>query len=248
MAVLPKRRTDGSSRKAPTAPRREARQIGPNIVRAWFDSVINPLLRSLETERELLQKGNWTWRFRPAGLESIRSSRVYIQPEARENLKQFAALNPEAGKAIDLHDARVLPLAEQCRQFHEAVRAEQSLLELYRRTTSPESLSELNVRDMRYLFGAYPEADHLDVLAEYIVNNTGELPPSYGPAPLWNKHKTEFLKLRDHRAIHGHYQSTAAAGEALLKCVNRLVGFLEEKRLQLSLDYDQPYFAGARQA
>jgi hypothetical protein len=248
MAVLPKRRADGSPRKAPAARRREARQIGPNIVRAWFDSVINPLLRSLETERELLQKGNWTWRFRPAGLEGIRSSRVYIQPYAWDNLKQFAVLNPAARKAIDLHDARVLPLAEQCRQFHEAVRAEQSLLDLYRRTTSPESLSELNVRDTHYLFGGYPEADHLDVLAEYIVNNTGELPLSYGPAPLWNKHKAEFLKLRDHPAVQGRCESTAAAGEALLKSVNRLIRLLEEKRLQLSLDYDQPYIVDARQA
>jgi len=36
---------------------------GPRTVRAWFDTVINPLLKGLSDERSHLLKLNWTWQF-----------------------------------------------------------------------------------------------------------------------------------------------------------------------------------------
>ena len=240
MAVARKPRVDEKGRKS--------RQIGPNIVRAWFDSVINPLLRALETERELLQKRNWTWRFRPAGLELIRPARVYVEPEARDNLKQFAALNPDCGRAIDSHDAKVHALLEECTKLHEATVRDESFRALCARVTSAESLSGLNVADLSELFGAYPPEDHLNILAQYVTNNTGELGSYYVSAKLWNRYRTEFLGLRDRPNVRSHYKLTSEAGESLLREVNRLIQLLEEKRLALSLEYDQPYVAVTRPA
>jgi hypothetical protein len=73
-------------------------KVGPQIVRAWFDTVINPLLSWLGREQELLAAKNWTWRFKPAGLEAIRHLSAYV--DARPNWEQFEQLyfqNPEFG-------------------------------------------------------------------------------------------------------------------------------------------------------
>jgi hypothetical protein len=46
----------------------KSKTVGPNVVRAWFDTVLNPLLSELAEERRELLAENWTWRFRPPRL------------------------------------------------------------------------------------------------------------------------------------------------------------------------------------
>jgi len=46
-------------------------RIGPRIVRAWFDAVLNPLLDFVEVELGLLQRRNWTFSFAGRTLELL---------------------------------------------------------------------------------------------------------------------------------------------------------------------------------
>ena len=148
---MPSRKT--SLKKKPPSGNRDA-QIGPRIVRAWFDTVINPLLRALETEQKLLADKDWTWRFRPGGLETIRPANRYIDSEARENLEHFSELKPKIGRALGVHDERVSFLVEQCKKLHQAIKLDDVFRELYFETTSEESLSKLGT-SLTTLFGAY---------------------------------------------------------------------------------------------
>src|SRR5438046_254230 len=50
-------------------------KFGPQIVRSWFDTVVNPIIHSLKSEQELLERKNYTWQFRPGQLEAIRPIR-----------------------------------------------------------------------------------------------------------------------------------------------------------------------------
>jgi hypothetical protein len=83
---------------------RTASRVGPgrNIVRTWFDTVINPILAGLDTEQRLLGKHNWTWQFRPGGLESIRHVVAWVRlgsrADARPNLEQFVSFHSEIKK------------------------------------------------------------------------------------------------------------------------------------------------------
>ena len=61
--------------------RTPAPKPSPKIVRALFDSVINPLVHALPQEYELLEKRNWTWRFRADSLELIRMIPQYINQQ-----------------------------------------------------------------------------------------------------------------------------------------------------------------------
>lgn len=215
-------------------------KIGPRIVRAWFDTVINPLIHSLEGEQELLNEKNWTWRFRPVGLESQRPVRAHIDPEARDNLEQLIEFYPDIKKAVEEHDKKVPLLLEKCKQLHQVIEESRELREIYERGASPESLSEMGLT-LVDLFGAYPQLDHLALLAQYIVNNTGDLPAYYSPARLWNKYRSEFIAILDHPAIRSDREATIKAGDALLRSVERLIRLLKEMRLQLSLEHDVPY-------
>ncbi len=223
---------------------RTASQVGPRIVRAWFDTVINRLLRALRDEQERLQVENLTWRFQPAAFECVQPVRAFIDPEGSENLEQFLALYPDVKQAVEDHDKTVSLLLEECQQLHRAVEESTALHSLYQKVTSPSSLAELGA-DLRDIFGAYPPPHHLSVLAQYIVNKTGDLPSYYSTAPLWNKYKEEFLAILDRSPVRDQHDKTGKTGNALLRSAHHLASELEKIRLELSLKHDVPYVAAS---
>lgn len=217
----------------------QERHIGPNIVRAWFDTVINPMLEGLEIERELLRKKNWTWQFQPGGLESIRRITVYVAPEARPNLDLFFQLNPAVALICKAHDKAVDELSRACSELQTALQSDSRLKILYQQFTSPKSLEKMG-RTLVDLFGAYPQSSHLALLAQYVVNNTAELPDYYYTAPFWNKHRKTFLAILSNPAVRSRSDAVNTAGAGLLRQVDRLILLSKQTRLRLSLEYDVP--------
>jgi hypothetical protein len=219
--------------------------VGPQIVRAWFDTVINPLLSWLGREQELLAAKNWTWRFKPAGLEAVRHLSAYV--DARPNWEQFEQLHPQVGRIAEIHDRKVDALAQECGRFHRALVANAAYLELFSRITSPESLRELG-QDRQDVFGAYPESDWPALIAEYVINGTRELPSYYTTARLWNRHREQLLELLDRQPLRGHREAVTKTGEELRRTTGELSLVLQSIRLELSLTHDVPYVLGGEQA
>ncbi|NOS80355.1 MAG: hypothetical protein HOP32_02085 [Nitrospira sp.] len=224
--------------------KKKRRRVGHHIVRAWFDTVINPLLESFEQNQKLLIEKRWTWRFRPGYLEALQPARSYVEEEAWPNLEQFTDLYPNIRNKIKEHDGKVSVLQDTCGRLFKTVSASQELADLYRRVTSPQALSELGV-SLQHLFGAFTEPDHIAILSEYVVNNTGFLPSYYATSPLWNKHRGEFLAILDKPSIQGEFRKVLEAGEALAELMPRLICELKDVRSDLSLQHDVPPYAAS---
>ncbi len=219
---------------------KKTRQVGPQIVRAWFDTVLNPLIRALEAEQEWLAKMNPTWRFQPSGLEALRHIRAHLDPWAWDNAEQFFEFYPEVKKAALEHDESVNLLTDSCRRLQQVIVESSDLREVYHRTTSADSLATLNTT-LQNLFGSYPEEDHLALLAQHVVNNTGELFGYYTTSTLWNKYKDEFLAILHRPSIRGQHEETFEQIRDLQARTEKLARLLREKRLELSLEHDVPY-------
>ncbi len=216
------------------------RRIGRNIIRAWFDTVINPLISALKMEQELLERKNWTWQFRPGHLEAIRDIKELIDLRAVDNLEQFESYYPKIKKNIDVHDEKKAKLLDQCWNLHSVIANSPALQGKYEEATSPAALSKLG-KTLDELFGAYPQQDHLHLLAQYIVNNTEFLPDYYITASLWNQYRDDFLEVLNDPAIVNYNRETIATGESLLIVVRNLITSLREERESLSLENDVPY-------
>jgi hypothetical protein len=223
--------------------RKPAPKLSPRIVRALFDSVINPLLHALPEEYELLEQRNWTWRFRPGSLELIRVIPAYVDDLTRANLELFVELYPSAQKYFTAHDKGIARLVAACRDCHAETKASKTLREIYGRVTSPSSLVELGIAEISGIFGAYPQENHLDVLAEQVVNDTGSLHAYYPISRLWNRYRDEFIKVRDDPAVHSTYAVVQHAGKEIKETSLPLLTYLKQQRLQLSLKYGEPYAA-----
>lgn len=227
---------------------RTKKKAGRDIVRAWFDTVINPSLAGLRIEREYLEKRNWTWRFQSGRLESIRPIQSLTGFMSVDNLELFSEFYPEIKSTMDEHDDKVNDLLIACENLHRILADSPLLLDLYRKLTSPECLAELepsypfrNPVTIQDLFGSMPARNHLEFLAEYILNNTGELPGYYTPSRLWNKYRAEFMEILNKPVIRDYNQKVIEAGESLLKTNHDLIDLLKKTRFELALEHDVPY-------
>ena len=117
----------------------------PKIVRALFDSVINPLVHALPQEYELLEQRNWTWRFRADSLELIRAIPQYLTQLTRDNLELFVELYPAEQAWFNAHDEGVESLIAACKKCHAAVKASKLFQEIFERATTTESLAEMGI-------------------------------------------------------------------------------------------------------
>jgi hypothetical protein len=229
---------------------------GPRIVRAWFDTVINPILRALELENSRLIRSNWSWQYRLRVLEDIRPIRVYISHGMQDNLEHFLNFTPEVKPHVDRHDEEVAQLEKNCSTLHTALISKSSLLALYKELTTPEALQrafsqsrlknnpavDLSARDvLAEFFGGYPTSDHISILAEYIINNTCELPEHYTTAPFWNAYRERLMQVLKEPKVNAEYRKTSAAGAKLRATSNRLRDELQQIRLSLSIEHDVPY-------
>lgn len=228
------------------------RKVGPNLVRAWFDTVINPLLRGLDSERRVLRRENWTWRWESRELLSLHPLDSFLAFEAWDNRDQLFACFPPARRKcladMQEHDRRVAALTSACRDFHKALVTSRELADVYHRAKSNGDIPLQPGLDFDHLFGAYPAEKHLDVLAEEIVNGTRSVPAYYATAPLWNRYGDDFLRIRESPGLRKKWEVVRRTGAQLAESVDGLSKALRDVRQELSMEYDVPLFEASHPA
>lgn len=216
----------------------------PAIVRAWFDTVINPLIESLETELVLVRKGNWTWRFRPPSLELVRPARRYLESTAAASLEQICRLVPETEEIIQSHDDRVDVGFQSAADLHKALTTARTFIGLCDSLWEPSALAATGIRGIEEIFGGYVPEERYDLIAQYIVNNTGDLPGYYATSKFWNRHRAVFMEVLHQPELRPFQQALRDAGQHLGEVTEILLQRLKALRRVLSLDHDVPYAVG----
>ncbi len=215
---------------------------GPNIVRAWFDTVFQYAFRGLESERVFLAGRDWTFRFQTRALEYLNPLAKHLPAAARENLEQFVSFFPLVRPRISDHDFCEHQLEENCRAYFNAILESPSFQKIFENVASeaPDAMG----REFRSHFGAYTaQTDFMGSLAEYLINNVERLPSYYSTAQLWDRYRDRFLPLAFDPALAHLRTATEQAGCSMLEAVNDLTSLLKEKRSELSLRFDVPYVA-----
>lgn len=227
-----------------TKPRasRKHKPYGPNIVRAWFDTVFHFALQGLATERNYLDRRNWTFSSQNRRLEYLAPLAQHLPGAARENLEQFVSFFPEAATLIREHDRRESELEQRCRIYFDAIVDSPPFQEVLR-DVAADALQTTG-RPFSEHFGAYSaETDFMGILAEYLVNNIEALPNHYSTAELWNEYRERFQRILATPGLLSFRRATEESGTAMLAAVDDLITGLKSIRSRLSLEFDVPYVA-----
>jgi hypothetical protein len=210
--------------------------VSPQIVRAWFDTVLNPLIRALTTEATVLAHRNLTWKTEVQHLASLVPVREHLVEEAQPNFEQMLSLHPEYNASIAEHDRRLAPLAEACRRLQEALIESKALREALDRIVK-ERPSDKTVTE--FLAGFEP-GDHVRVIAECVINDIQKLPGYYTTAAIWNRHRGEFMAALEAPEVFPSWQATTKATGAFETAVRELIDKLKAFRNELSLSTGVP--------
>jgi hypothetical protein len=210
--------------------------VSSQIVRAWFDTVLNPLIRALTTEADVLARGNLTWKTEVQRFASLVPVREHLVEEVHPNLEQILALHPEFDPPIAEHDRRLPPLAEACLRLQEALLECKVLRDAFDRAASAAPPDK---KLAEYLGGLDPQ-DHVKFIAENLINSVRKLPSYYITAPLWNRHRDEFAAALKTPEVSPFWQATVAATAGFATAVHELMDTLKAFRNDLSISAGVP--------
>jgi hypothetical protein len=172
------------------------KHFGAKIVAAWFETVINPALRSLSVEQKQLSNKSWTWQFMPGRLESVRHVSQMIPAAYAPNLEQFRKYHPLIDENITFHDGQVAQLSVACKKLESAILESGELREVFARITTDEALSEIG-KNLGDMFPGAEESERLGWIAQEIINGSREIPSYFMHSPLWNRRRDDFMRVLD---------------------------------------------------
>lgn len=226
-----------------------------DVVCAWRDYVINPLLLTVISEQKYLELKRWTWdRWRSdrAGIKEI--GHISDHSTYSANQEQFLESYQEIQLAMGRHDAAVDEVNKRCKEFFEAIKKSNHLLDIYIKATSPESLAVLKEKfphELQYshnpedilqrIFGSSTDReDHLATLGEYIVNEAGDFGNDRTTAPIWNTNREKFLEVLEFGPITNYREAADKARDDLLQTLEHLIGLLKKTRAELTRQHGVP--------
>ena len=159
---------------------------------------------------------------------------------ARANLEQFASFFPEVNGLLEEHDRKVGELTAACAAFHEAIVRDSRFQEVFT-DVEKEAQTELGVEFSSH-FGAFSDrSDFSRILAEYLVNNFGELPSYYATSRLWNRFRDRFAPVMGAQDLVSRRRETETCGRELLEAGDSLSRSFKAIRSDLSLQFDVPF-------
>ena len=198
--------------------------VSHSIVRAWFDTVLNPLIRALNSEANLLAHRNFTWKTEVRRFATLVPVREHLVDEAQPNFDQFLSLHPEYNPPIAEHDRRLAPLAEACDRLQQALIEAETLRKVLDREKVQQSDMDFCVR----------------LIAEYVINDAQTLPDYYTIAAIWNRHRDEFRAALQTNGVSPAWQATMEAAGTFETAVRELIDKLSAFRNELSLSSGVP--------
>jgi hypothetical protein len=228
--------------------RRERYPTG-KVVRAWFDTVINPLIDILENERNTIGEKTWAWNRHYRKIEGLR-----LLSSISVNLEQFLMSYSQARDLLNSHDAAVLRLIDRESEYHEAIRSSAELKAVYDEVTQPEMIRKMveayphtfpgahtDEQNLRSVLG--PDEEHLATLSEAVVNERGmaTLGGGWMPAPFWNMHRETLIDVVRGERFLDYRRKVELAWAELVSVIESAMQCLKDIRQQLAIRHGEPY-------
>jgi hypothetical protein len=114
---------------------------GKDIVEAWRDDAITPLVSTLQAEKEILTAEQWTWTRYSKVFNGF--SELFNERTFSANKEQFISQYSEVGRLLKEHDAAFALLNEKGTKLYDSFAKSPILGELFGSTSSDESLVNL---------------------------------------------------------------------------------------------------------
>jgi hypothetical protein len=228
------------------------------VARTWLDRVIRPALSALANEREMVERGRWSWE---VARNSIPGAYPFQPPYrfTNANDEQFLEFYPEIRDLLRSHDEALSNLERALKDLPDWLLGGAGFEAVYDKATSPGSLAAL--RDLSppeagkfgtdtelgtALFGHPARERHYQIIADLLINATEPAADRKLLSQFWKQHGRFFTSTVSQFATYKQLLPQAEARFAeFSSVVERLHGALTEKRRDLATRHGEPYESSA---
>jgi hypothetical protein len=218
---------------------------GKDVVEAWRDDGINPLLDILEGSASLLRSEKWTWNYRNDSFNALRN--IAKQAQFSADSEDFISRHQDVADLLAQYDAVLMQLNEKGKKLFEQVANSSFIRDVFAWTTSDESLGQLGAENTaRFyqqnakevyaeLFGRdRSEQDRFNDFAEWAIN--GETPTNliHVMSIFWQAFGDRFRNLVICPPIREYRTDVEKRREELLEINQNLISMLKKIRKDLS--------------
>lgn len=210
----------------------------PKIARAWLDTVLNPLYKGLSSELYYLDKNNLTWKGINNSFEYMKPIQYMLDFEYSSNFEQMIDFFPNLSSKIDEHDQLLENLKENCTILFEILKFSDELRTLYNQelTKYSNSIGENSKESVIDL--SHPH--NLRFVAEYIINDRGDLDSSYLLSSIWNNSKNLFKDLLKNEKFQNYVLNKNLSLFQFKNCVIETISDVKIIRNKISFQTGEP--------
>lgn len=217
---------------------------GKDVVEAWRDDAINPLITTLESNAQCLRSETWTWNhFHEAfgGLAALGNHRQFSA-----NAEDFISRHSEIPDSLSKHDEALMVVNNEGKMLFEKTARSSFIQDVFAWATSEESLGKLGADNAHIfkgtsaseifteLFGVNPNVqERLVFFAEWAINgvaNTNVDPM----VAFWRAYGDGFRNLVIYPPLSEYRRNVEKAREELLEIGLSLMIALKDIRRELS--------------
>jgi Putative DNA-binding domain len=220
---------------------------GKDVVEAWRDDAINPLLSALESERSAITAEQWTWNRYSHEFKGL--SRLCVNNNISANKEDFMSRHPRVTELLQEHDTALTALNAHGERLYDSLARSPIIKEAFGYVTSEESLKALITENpnrfkastgselFAELFGTnWDEQERLNSITEWAINSRAET--NMDPLLVfWRAHGHRFCQCV---VASDYFASVERARETLLAVINSAVGLLKQIRKELSERHNIP--------
>jgi hypothetical protein len=222
-----------------------------DIIRAWFDDAINPMISALASEEDCLCNEHWTWNHFDKAFHGL--SQMGDSLNSSANQEDFLGRHAVIQDGLAEHDnALVLLNAKGASLFNEVANSSY-LRDVFSRATAEDSLRALkdayphkfrgNTSEEIFseIFGSSDaEQERLVWLAEYSINRTKML-QNDSRMPFWTEHREEFFQVSTKPPLSEYRAGVVEARKNLSRINKALIASLKSIRRELSEHHGVPF-------
>lgn len=214
---------------------------GKDIVEAWRDDAINPLISTLKSEKDFLTNEQWGWRRQYQVFSGF--TLLLDERTLSANKEDFISRYSDVGRLLQEHDLALVAVNEKGKKLYESFAKSPLIREVFARSTCDDSLLNLKNENKTWfqgststqvfaeLFGTnWDEQERLECFAEWAINSRAET----NIAPMIAFWQTHGHRFRQCVVYSDFYPGVILARETLSRTIDSLLQLLKNIRRELS--------------
>lgn len=210
----------------------------PTIIRAWFDTVLNPLIEGLEIEKSFLEEKNLTWSGFGAYFKSLKPFFNFINQKFYPNLEQIENFYPMISESKDNYDKALDDLSNSCADLYLKLIHSEEIESIYNDAVKNYLETHKSISE-NISFNENSQANR-NYIAEYIINNKSNLDSGYILSPIWNPNKDMFKNILQSNNFNTLLKNQETALNKFSIELSTAISKLKDLRNELSLKYGEP--------